>query len=221
VTTLTVYHFVHHFTMRGAPWVKRDFDANDIVSIIKQRAWSRYLDIRMTDNTVHRFTPESGEKLVPYICEAVAAHLARAQPQPFTFVPVPNSSACFGGTEEFRTLALARQIAAGIGDTVQVCAALRWKEPKDTAHQGGGTRDPQKLYEKLTVVQPLPAGRLALFDDVRTTGGSLVTAYRKLRDHSKAPVFACTLVRASQEPQTRLASWTVDQLDVDEEAEFG
>ena len=82
MTTIPCYHLILH-TMPGGQRDKRALDANDIVSIIKPREWSGYVDFPLSPTRTLRYTPETGEKLVPVLCAIIASNLTAAHPPPF------------------------------------------------------------------------------------------------------------------------------------------
>jgi orotate phosphoribosyltransferase len=71
-----------------------------------------------------------------------------------------------------------------------------------------GTRDPQELYENLVVTKDPPKGSLVLVDDVRTTGGHLLSAAARLVEKGgRVPLAVCaarTVWDQDQEPFSML-----------------
>jgi predicted amidophosphoribosyltransferase len=142
---------------------------------------------------------------------------------PVALIPVPNSRCSIGASEPPRTRALAEALAVelngGTGGTdAVVLDVLRWSEPVQPAHLLRGTRNPQELFGRLTIVGSLEAltdRRGVLVDDVLTTGGHLqACAARILRQGHRIDV-AVVAGRADQaqveEPFT---------IRIDEIAEF-
>lgn len=61
-------------------------------------------------------------------------------------------------------------------DDVEVLDCLRFRKVMDSASRGGGTRNPQTLYNNLVLIEDVLAADVILIDDVRTTGGHLRAA---------------------------------------------
>src|SRR5438477_10599598 len=150
---LTVWSMLRYLTEIGGPaWRQQDFDARDIVKIVKGLPFNGYIQLKIGGKQ-RRFDQENGHTLLPAIYGGIAKKIAGLVGGEFCIVPIPNSEAVAGDDASFRTLDHARAIAAVIGHPrATAVGALRWKRAKEKAHQGGG-RNPDAHFENLEIVE--------------------------------------------------------------------
>jgi len=187
--------------------------ANRIIKAIKGQPYNGYalVNIRGADTKI--YTRES-EKLVALILEMVAKQLSEAVSGEFDLVPIPNSSSTSNDNSEFRTLTHARAVAAFIGQRVSAVPALRWKAAKVPAHEGG-IRDPQALFENLSVAK-VPTKRVVLFDDVLTTGGQMIACYRRLAKSGRPPMLGMVIGRTTHTQKDNPIDWHAEDIETEE-----
>jgi len=113
---------------------------------------------------------------------------------PKILIPIPGSSTLAASPANFRTAILARRIAAHCWRPTVVVPWLRFRDARTSSH-GGGTRNPQALYENMTHVGELPAGEIVLIDDVYTTGAHMRAAAWELHDVDREPVLGLSCGR--------------------------
>lgn len=100
---------------------------------------------------------------------------------PIIIVPVPNSTAVYGGDANFSTAHVAEIIAAKCGSRAIVERALWWRQPMQKAREGG-PRFADQLYPHLIGLPSNIEGPRIIFDDVLTSGGHLKAAATRLRE---------------------------------------
>ena len=100
----------------------------------------------------------------------------------FSVVPVPDAACGVSAARSPKVLPLADALVRALApDRATVLDVLRWVKPMPTAHQAGGTRDPQELYGRLRLTLPKPPlddANVVLVDDVLASGGHLPSGSR-------------------------------------------
>jgi predicted amidophosphoribosyltransferase len=186
-------------------WRGLDYDAHDFIHAVKQKPINKYAHIPVR-GVLRRLDDSNRDRSLVWFGQMIADVAQRhGLLVPIALVPVPNSRCCVDSTETPRTVALAHALAdelnrAVTGDAI-VVDVLRWSERLDAAHSGAGTRDPQELFDKLRVVGDLTLAdprRLALVDDVLTSGGHLRACAAKLLQRGYRTDAALVAGRADQ-----------------------
>ncbi len=95
-------------------------------------------------------------------------------------VPVPNGDGAVGVQSPFRTLQLARMLAAN-SPHLSAMDALRWHEPMGKAHKKERRRDVDAHMAALRIMTDCPRD-VIVFDDVVTSGSQLCAAKLKLEE---------------------------------------
>jgi hypothetical protein len=161
------------------------YDALDFVKATKGKASfasHRYATVPVCGEK-RRLDSTNVAKAVGWFGEIVAGWLANVpRPRPLLLVPVPSSKATspdlIRGSAPFR---IATAIAACLGNAeVEV---LLWNEREvPSAHEEGGSRDPNVIFANLRGVASAKRGvDVILVDDVYTLGGHIQAAEAKLR----------------------------------------
>jgi hypothetical protein len=122
--------------------------------------------------------------------------------RPLTLVPVPDSHCALDASLPPRTVALAAALASALPHgTAAVADVLRWAQPMDSAHSGGGTRDPQELYSALRLTrrgfgQDRP--QCVIVDDVLASGAHIRAVAAFLRDCGASILAAICAAQATE-----------------------
>jgi pyrimidine operon attenuation protein/uracil phosphoribosyltransferase len=161
-------------------WRRCDYDVHDFVHAIKDKPINGFAQIPVR-GIVRRLDDTNRDRALVWFAQMIAD----AAPQhglaaSIALVPVPNSRCALRGTEVPRTVALAQALAGELNTLVPADAVvvdvLRWSDVLVAAHEGGGTRDAQYLFDRCRVTGDLtavPRRRIVLVDDVVTSGGHL------------------------------------------------
>jgi len=215
VSSITVYGVLYYLTEVETAWRPDDFTANKIIKVVKGEAIKGYFEVTLTDKTTLHLNNKTKGKILPPLLSAMGHRFIKEYPGKFTLVPIPNSNATVANKNSgFRSLELAKKLAAYMDGNATVVPALRWKRERTPAHRGG-SRDPQVHFENLAIVEDV-AGPVVLFDDVITTGSQLIGAYRRLANPKREITKAVVIGRATKEQHKRTIGWTVTELIVDE-----
>jgi hypothetical protein len=224
----------------GVAWRSRDYDAHDFICAIKEKPINMFAQVPVR-GSLRRLDDSNRDRALVWFAQMIADCAdRRLMGAPVALIPVPNSHCSVGASEPPRTRALAEALAVELnggtggpggaidgeepagrrqpaGDAV-VLDILRWSEPVQPAHLLRGTRDPQELFGRLTIVGCLDAltnRRAVLVDDVLTTGGHLQACAARIRRHGHRIDVAVVAGRADQ---TQVAEpFTIR---IDEIAEF-
>jgi hypothetical protein len=173
VVSLSTYR-----TSKGTGWSKADYNASRFVKAIKEKPVKGYGYVPVGGGKVLLLDASTAKDAPAMFAQRAAIVVKWDQVGPVAFVPLPNSSCAVNTDQPPRTRKLADALATHIltGDAI-VADILRWDTPLPSAHEAGGTRDPQLLYPRLRLVGDVPAGRrIVLIDDVLTSGGHLRAA---------------------------------------------
>jgi len=122
---------------------------------------------------------------------------------PFGLVPIPDAACSLSADRPPRTIRLADALASELGPDAFVDDLLRWVRPMLPTHFGEDSRDPQVLYGRLRLrdpLRPVRHQRFVLVDDVIASGAHLRAAAAFLRDCGATVVCAVCAARACRTP---------------------
>ncbi len=149
--------------------------------------------------TPKRYDAKNADKLVGIACRWLAKRIDEACDGSLVLVPIPNSTITPEHDDDYLTANLAGRVAAEIGDRCKVYTGLRFRTPMVKSSRGG-SRVKEELLTNMTLIEPLPAGELLLFDDVCSSGAHLFAGQRKL-PRLRRPARAFTIGRTFNDPQ--------------------
>jgi predicted amidophosphoribosyltransferase len=135
---------------------------------------------------------------VERIPRALAKMIKRHVDGPVTLVPIPNSHVTGVAAPDFKTLDLAKSVASASEGQFSVVPALVFKKPQIKSRKGGprSAVHCEGAYRLASDVK----GKIVLLDDVCTSGGHIIGAYRKLQAlPAREIVLACAFGRSTKE----------------------
>jgi hypothetical protein len=143
--------------------------------------------------------------------EVGALVLARRRlPPPIVLIPVPSSGSTLAGGKNTCTVQLAQSIASHLGKSV-VCDGLRWRRALKSSHTGG-IRDPQYLYDNLSLIVPPPKGTCVVVDDLLTTGGHILASAARVSSVTNQCRMALCVGRSVSQPRDNRFSFVEEEL---------
>lgn len=180
---LTVVSFATYLSAIGTAWRNQDWDTYKFIKAIKGKPFKYSAHVPVV-GTLRYLDMSNANQSLGWFAEMANAFLWEKQtPGPLVLVPLPNSSCALNTNTIPRTFFQAQALAQKLNNTT-VLDCLRWKVATESASGGGGTRNPQELYDNLAVITPIPRDtRLIIIDDVRTSGGHLKAARAMLLAH--------------------------------------
>ncbi|MER9461969.1 phosphoribosyltransferase [Mesorhizobium sp. M0387] len=113
------------------------------------------------------------------LCRMIAEKILADGHAGSVIIPVPNSSGVVGSQEGFRTMDLARRIAASSGGQLFAQDHLRWNGAVGKSHLGQRARNVDEHMARLAIVGK-PDRKIVLFDDMVTSGSQMCAAKLKL-----------------------------------------
>ena len=210
-----VYSTIYYLTdVDSAAWRQSDYNANKAIKAVKGEPINKYFTVRTTDGKTLKFTQDNANVFLDMLYASIGSKMKPIMKGKFSLVPIPNSSATVKSTEPPRTFEHAKAIAEKIGDRATAIDALRWKVAKVPAHKGG-SRDPQVHFENLRLVQKL-AGPVILFDDMMTTGGQMIAAYRRLAEQGITPIAGIVIGRTTKIQHDKMLGWVEETLETED-----
>ncbi|MCB2427640.1 ComF family protein [Methylophaga pinxianii] len=119
----------------------------------------------------------------------------RQQPLPEVIIPIPLHSSRLRQRGYNQSAQLADNLAKRLGVTADKYSLIR---QRNTSPQAGLSRKQRKrnLKQAFAVIKPLPYKRVALIDDVYTTGHTVAEASRCLQQNGVEEVEVWTIARA-------------------------
>jgi predicted amidophosphoribosyltransferase len=158
-------------------WRNVDYDASKMVKALKGDPINGYFYYKIGDQT-RRFTQANIDEFLARIPRALSKMIQRKIDGPASLVPIPNSHVTNVDDENFKTLDLARNVARHSGGHLTVVPALVFNKPQIKSREGGprSASHFEAAYRLTNDVR----GPIVLLDDVCTSGGHMIGAYRKL-----------------------------------------
>ncbi len=176
--SLQVVHLCEHLTLIGSPrnwacfWYVKALKGEDMGNMPSPQAFT-------LAGVSHVLRKGSPDDVLTWTGEAVA-RLTKDFGN-LAFVPIPASTAAVGSPSAGRTGQIAAAAAAAHSGA-RFADVLRWREVRQSSHSGGGTRDPNELFQNLILTGDIYLNEyVVLIDDVLTTGAHLAAATRLLR----------------------------------------
>ena len=168
----------------GRDWTQRDWAACFFIKAIKNKPIKGYARVPLPDGTQAYLDKTTAASAPAWFAEIVAKRIRWHTLGPVALVPIPDSSCTLGSSKAPRTLAMATALADRLPHQAMVADILRWNDAQPSAHQAGGTRDPELLYSRLRLAgAPVTDRRSVLIDDVLSSGGHLQAAAAFLSRH--------------------------------------
>ena len=207
----TVYACVSYSPAFGGFRTQDDWTALHFVHAIKNTPLAHFAVLRLRDGENVRIDEESAHAAPIWFAKlAVSGFPSRGASArdvfPFGLVPIPDAACSLSADRPPRTIRLADALASELGPDAFVDDLLRWVRPMLPTHFGEDSRDPQVLYGRLRLrdpLRPVRHQRFVLVDDVIASGAHLRAAAAFLRDCGATVVCAVCAARARR---TRLLS---------------
>jgi adenine/guanine phosphoribosyltransferase-like PRPP-binding protein len=186
-----------YLTETSQQWRQADWDASWMVKALKGDPINAYFDVLIAGKLT-RFDQSNVADFVARIPRALAKMIKLHVEGPATLVPIPNSHVTGIATPDFKTLELAKLIASASGGQFNVVPALVFKKPQIKSRKGG-PRSADHCEDAYRLASDVK-GKIVLIDDVCTSGGHIIGAYRKLHAPPKRDiVLACTFGRSTKQ----------------------
>jgi hypothetical protein len=192
-------------------WRDEDHSASKMVKALKGDPINGYfvqkiagINRTFDQSNIHEFL----ERVPRALARAIAPHLDG----PATIVPIPNAHVTDPGAADFRTLALAKSVAAESGGNLKVVPALVFREKQQKSREGG-PRSPHHFEQAYRIAAQI-RGPIVLLDDVCTGGGHLIGAHWKLHGSDRNVVLACSFGRSTKAQQTHPIGIRVENLSL-------
>lgn len=171
-----VVSFAQYLTRSEFPWRDDDYNACKFIKAIKGERINGYASVPV-GNAIRTLRQANADDAVEWFGEIASAAKVKVMAPAF-LVPIPNSDSTVATRVVPRTLALANSLAEVFPNT-QVLDCLRFKKTMLSARKGG-SRNPQEIYDNLSLTQDVRKKRIILVDDVHTTGAHLRAAAAKI-----------------------------------------
>jgi predicted amidophosphoribosyltransferase len=189
-----------------------------MVKALKGDTIKGYFDTVIGGKTV-RFNQSNANDFVKRIPAALAKVVALEIEGPATLVPIPNSHVTTIDAANFKTLELAKAMAAASGGKLTALPALVFNAAQQKSRTGG-PRSTAHFEEAYRVVSEV-FGPSILRDDVCTSGGHLIGAFRKLNSPpTREVVLACAFGRSTRDQVNTPVGVRKETLDVSSPFDF-
>jgi hypothetical protein len=193
-------------------WRQSDHDASKMVKALKGDPINGYFTA-VIGNIPVRFDKSNVGVFLKRIPLAIAKVIALELDGPATLVPIPNSHVTAACASDFPTFSLAKDVAAASQGKLTAVPALVFEEAQQKSRTGGPRNADH--FERVYQINDDVEGPIILIDDVCTSGGHLIGAYRKLQSPPKREVaFACAFGRSTREQVNTPVGVRKETLDV-------
>jgi hypothetical protein len=204
-----------YLTDTSLPWRTKDYTSMKMVKALKGEPINGWFEHEVAGK-LRRYDQSNVQAFLDRIPRALARQIARQFEGRATIVPIPNSHVTSTATDGFRTLDLARAVAAQSGGKLDVVPALVFCEPQQKSHEGG-PRSPYHFERVYRIVKRV-TGPIILLDDVCTSGGHMIGAHWKLHQPPhREVVLACAFGRTTKEQLTNPVSIRLEELDTEKD----
>lgn len=194
-------HFFCSYLTAGQDWRPEDHSASQFTKAIKGLPFKGYAQVPTPGGGVERVRQEDTNKAVGLFA-AWAAQVVQANVggDNIILVPIPSSGATVETPTAGTGATMATAVAQRIGARAQVADVLRFSVAMQSSRHGG-TRDTGTLFDRLRVIDNVPAGHVVLIDDVCTTHGHMRAAATRLNRQAGVNVdLAVCAGRTHQDP---------------------
>jgi hypothetical protein len=207
-----------YLTAPDPPWRQSDHDASKMVKALKGDAIKGYFSAKI-GNQWTRFDQSNVDAFLKRIPLALAKVIALEFDGPAALVPIPNSDATSPDAANFRTLQLAKDVATASKGKLMAVPALVFAKAQQKSRTGG-PRSADHFEQAYKIVYDV-RGPIVLIDDVCTSGGHLIGAYRKLHaPPEREVVLACAFGRSTREQVNVPVGVRKETLDVHSPFDF-
>ena len=185
-----------------------------MVKALKGDPINGYFDYTIAGHT-RRYRQANIDEFLARIPRALSRMILRKIDGPASLVPIPNSHVTDVDDDNFKTLELARGVARHSGGKLAVVPALVFRKPQVKSREGGPRSADhfESAYQLTSDVR----GPVVLLDDVCTSGGHMIGAYRKLTAPPKRNVvLACAFGRSTKEQVASPIGIREETLDLSE-----
>jgi len=193
-------------------WRSSDYTASKMVKALKGDPIKGYFYHEIGVQS-RRFTQANIDEFLVRIPRALSRNILRKIDGAVSLVPIPNSHVTDIDDDNFKTLNLAREVARHSGGQLTVVPALVFRKPQVKSREGGPRSADhfEAAYKLATDVR----GPIVLLDDVCTSGGHMIGAYRKLHSPPKRDVIlACAFGRSTKEQVNNPIAPREETLDI-------
>jgi hypothetical protein len=183
-----------YLTDVSVKWRDVDHTSSKMVKALKGDPIKGYLEHKIAGK-VRRFDQKNIKEFLDRIPLAMAKLIARHLSTNATIVPIPNSHVVDVQSANFRTLDLAKAVAAASKNQLQAVPALVFAEPQEKSRDGGA-RNPYHFENVYRIVRDVQ-GPIVLLDDVCTSGAHIIGACWKLTSPKREIVLASAFGRTT------------------------
>jgi len=196
LATLKLISICAYLTDGDVKWRPEDHRATKMVKAVKGDPIKGYFS-SVVGGKWRKYDQSNAHEFVDRIARVLAIDILRHHDAEATIVPIPNSHVISATTANFKTLELARKIAAHSNGRFKVAPALVFHEVQIKSRDGAPRQ--ASHFEKAYKVLEVPIGSIILFDDVCTGGGHLIGAHWRLHSDANPVVLACTFGRSTKQ----------------------
>lgn len=189
--SLHVTHFASYLTTTFVEWRGIDHDASKFIKAIKGKPLNGWATVNVRGE-LRRLESANGYQARQWFAELACDFLRSKRMNPnakWGLVPFPSRSAVVDETPEaFVSLELAELLASELTKSgfkhVVAADLIRWSERRPSAHDEGGPRAPEQVFQFLQIAAEVPdLDHFILIDDVLTSGARLRSAAALLESH--------------------------------------
>jgi hypothetical protein len=153
--------------------------------------------------------------VIDHVAHFIARKIELISEGPICIVPIPGHATVKAGAADYRNFSYASLIASKIRDErATAVPALHWVEEQEPQRGATGHRSVLSRYSPMRV-SVVPAGPIILFDDVVTSGSSLLAAERRLSEAGATVMAAIAVARANQD-ESPLLGWSTEEVTDDQ-----
>jgi hypothetical protein len=206
---MIVWHAARYLTRPPEPRTEEYFSTIQARNAVKGDRVNNKIRIK-TLNTDIVFPSNDVVSFTKFIDSKMAGKITQEISGEFSIIPLPGHKVVEAFSTTFRNYETATRLARNLGDWCRVASCLHWHEEQPAQHTLSGPRNWQSRHEAMRI-GTLPKCRVVLFDDVFTSGSTLLAARKHLLDAGHEVLAAFTVLKAIKEGEPGFG-WQSEEL---------
>lgn len=201
--------YCRYLAKRDGSWTQEQWQARDIVRSIKGEAFGGHVDLVIGGK--NRTLDQAHSELAFYwFAETVEKQTKFEGTAGYALCPIPDRLCTATCGRSSKTMKIAEALASRL-PKLKVWDGLRFTREMAST-RSTNMRDPEKIFQALTLISRIPDKYIILLDDVCTTGAHARAAARIIRKNGNQHVCAMSVARTMLDSDEKVFGFRSDPL---------